>query len=122
MRIDIPSFNDVKTGLEPVPAGIYLSICESGEVKTAEGGGKYVAWTFSILEGDVAGRKLFFNTSLKEQALWNLKGLLEALNCPMDEGGFATEDAVGLKCMLVVDIEEYQNRQQNRVTNYLPEE
>ena len=121
MRIGIQGFDKIKSGVEPVPAGTYDVICEGGEEKTnKEGTGKCINWTFSILNEEFIGKKLFDMTSLKETALWKLKGLLNALEAPQDEEGFATEDAVGLKCKVVVDVESYEGQERNKIKNHLP--
>src|SRR5690606_8716604 len=68
------------------------------------------------------GSLLFFNTSLAEQALWNLKGLLEALGVEDldDEGEDDADTYVGLACRLQVETEKYEGRDQARVVNYAP--
>lgn len=40
--------------------------------------GDYWAWEFKITSGKFKGKKLYYNTSLAPQALWNLRGVLEA--------------------------------------------
>ncbi len=54
--------NDVapSTGFEALPAGDYIAIVESSEEKrTQKGDGSYLQFTFQIVEGDHANRKLW---------------------------------------------------------------
>ena len=122
MKISIPGLDKVETGREPLPAGRYTVKLTSAEKKKAlSGEGEYIAWQGTVQGGDHNGRILFWNTSLKESALWNLKGLLDAASVDMDAEGFATEDALGKDVEIQVDMDEYQGRPTNRVNaTYYP--
>ena len=121
MRVDLPGFGDVKSSMEAVPANKYLVVIAKGEDKlTKDGQSKIIAWDFEITEGEFKGRHVFTNTSLKPEALWNLKSLLEACGAEFDEGGFDTEAVVGCQLQVNVVQEEYEGRPRNRVTAYYP--
>jgi hypothetical protein len=121
MRIEIPEFDKVSGGFEPLPVGEYVCRIDGAEKVNTPAGTSYIAWSASVMEGEHTGRKLFWNTSLQPQALWNVKALLVALGAPMDASGFNTEDCIGRKVILTVDVEEYQGRARNRVGGtYLP--
>ncbi len=123
MRINIPRLDKVETGLEPLPSGRYKVKLTHAEKRTTQDGSEYIAWQATVEGGEYEGRKIFWNTSLKENALWNLKGLLEAAKVEFDPEGFNTEDALGKLVELQIDVEEYEGRQVNRVSpNYYPAE
>lgn len=116
MRVEIPNLDKVETGREPLPADKYTVKLTAGDIKnTKDGSGKYIAWQGAVQGGTFAGRILFWNTSLKESALWNLKGLLDAAGVPMDNTGFSTEDALGKDIIVTVDIREYEGKPSNEI-------
>jgi len=122
VKINIPNLDKVETGREPVPAGKYLVKITAGDVKaTVAGDSKYIAWQGTIQEGESKGRILFWNTSLKENALWNLKGMLVAAKVDMAADGFATEDALGKNIYVLADLGEYNGKPKNEVkASYYP--
>lgn len=116
-----PALGDVEGRKPAVPAGEYMVQVKS--VESIEGDkAEYWKWTFEITEGKHKGSLLYLNTSLAEQALWNLKGLLEALGVEDldDEGEDDADTYVGLACRLQVEVEKYEGRPQARVVNYAP--
>lgn len=76
------------TGVEVktlVPEGDYKIKAEEITQEKGEDSGKpYLAWKFGILEGKLKGQKLFYNTSLQANSLWNLRGVLEAFGVEVD--------------------------------------
>ena len=97
------NLTNVEGGFGIYPDGIFLvEIQESSKVKRSSNGA-YIMWIGKILEGpnnidvDVEGKLISWNTSLQEQALWNLKDLLEKLGLTWDEDGFELDDAHGLE-------------------------
>ena len=97
--IEIPDFDKVETGREPIPAGKYTVKIVGGEQRTSqESGSSYIRWDAEIIgaadpeNAKVLGRHVFWNTSLKPDALWNLKSLIEALRAPFEPNGFAIEN------------------------------
>ena len=121
MRIELPGFKEVETGREPIPAGRYTCLISGAEKKaTKDGTSQIVVWEATIVGPDCTGRKLFFNTSLKQKALWNLKALLDACGAPYDDEGFATEEAVGQKVDLQVEQSMWEGRPSNEIKAYYP--
>lgn len=95
------------------------------EVTRDEGdAGEYWKWVFEIKEGDFEGSKLYYNTSLSKDSLWNLKSLLEALgqDVPDDEMDIDLEDMVDLEMMVNVEHEKYNGKNQARVVDFWPAE
>ena len=89
---------------------------------TAETGDKadYLKWKFEIAEGKFAGKFVFTNTSLSPQALWNLRGLLEAMGVETTDNEMDLDlvDYVDRELMVVVEHELYDGKKQARVVDY----
>lgn len=65
------------------------------EVKTIEveqsigdkSGEPYLKWQFEIISsGEFKGKSLYYNTSLQQKSLWNLRGVLEVLGIEIPDG------------------------------------
>jgi len=111
------NLDDVKDYVEP---GWYFVQIVGAEVKDSQSSdSQYINWRLQIDEPDSEFHKqsLFHMTSLKPNALSMLKNFLEAADVPWGEDGFNTEDAIGAKLEVKVDVEEYQGRMQNRIKN-----
>lgn len=95
-----------------------------------------VQFTFTLTKGleesnseydPATNRKAFYEVSLQEQSLWNLKRTLVALgDAPEDLDGeidIEKEEYVGRECVVVIGHEEYEgvNRQRTRRIEPLPE-
>lgn len=76
---------------------------------TKEKGDKYdyISWELKCI-GEPAGAKVWNNTSLSPQSLWNLRAMLEALgvDIPDEEFDLDLEEMPGLKLTGVVELEE----------------
>lgn len=116
---------------EPVAVGKYKAKVDDVvyQEKSKRSGQPKVQFTFTLLEGledtnadydPATNRKAFYEVSLQEQSLWNLKRTLVALgDTPEDlEGELELEkaDYVGRECIVVIGHEEYEgiNRQRTR--------
>ncbi len=115
------NLNEVEDISQPMPAGIYIVRVLTGEKAVGKDSGKeYIHWEVEVVEGDSKGRHLFFNTSLSEKALWNLKKLLTAAKVVTNkDGSFNTEDVAGKEFQAVVGQRDYEGRVTNEVTDYL---
>jgi hypothetical protein len=82
----------------------------------------YLKWEFTITAGEFKGRKAWTNTSLAPQALWNLRGLLEAMGVeiPDSEYDIDLSEAIGSNLNIVIGHEEYEGRDRARVNDYAP--
>jgi len=69
-----------------VPEASYPITPVEIEKDESQEGNDYLAWEFIITEGKFKGQKLYHNTSLLPQALWNLKGTLEAFGIEVPDG------------------------------------
>lgn len=140
MRVEIPDFDQVQTGFEPLPAERLTFSITKGDVKPSKAGDQYVKWELTCQSPGYEGRIVFDNTSLLPQALFAVKALLEAADAPQDEGGFDTESAIGchVDAQLVIrsfckacntdvpgDVKEcptcnLENKRSNQVAGYFP--
>jgi len=125
IRIDLTG---VSVGFEPVEAGYYAATVYNVRQKLSKASQQpMLEVQFSITEpAEFAGRRLFTNYSLQPQALWKLKGFLQALPTGQDLDGaidLSPEDLMGLPCVLVVAVgESPDGSPNNSVTRVLPDD
>lgn len=108
-----------------IPDGQYHA--RVAEADLEEGAkGPYIKWVFEIMEDKYKGRKVFTNTSLTDQALWNLRNLLETLGVevPEDEDMDVQKDiidaSVDLELMVRIENEVWDGKERPKVTDYTP--
>jgi hypothetical protein len=99
---------------EVIPRGEYHLKVTDGEIRTSgetakNPGAQYINWEFTVQDGEYAGRKLWAMTSLLPQALFGLKGLLQATGKFTDDQlsgdlEFEIEDVIGSDVIGVVKI------------------
>ena len=121
----IIDFTGVSTGPEVIPEGTYNARVFEAELRTSvNSGSPYINWTFRIDGGEYDGRRLFFVTSLRKDALWNLKRTLKALRFEGNLDGQVDlgdlDNFLGRQCRIVVGVEAYMGEQRNRVLRVLP--
>lgn len=96
--------------------------CRVDEISIEEGTqAKYLKWVFEIVEdGKTKGRKLYYNTSLAAQALWNLRSLLDTLGVETtdDAMDLDLDDFVDLELMCRVEEEIYEGKSRPKVTDF----
>ncbi len=105
-RINV-KLDDVESGFETFPDGSYkVEIQPSSKLKTAKasGAGK-ISVIAKCLEGEMEDRLISWDCSLQDQALWNLKSMLEAVDLEWEEDGFELEDLFGK--VLIIDVTTY---------------
>lgn len=127
-------FSDVDS-FEPLPEGQYDVEIDKVEVRENKAGdGLYLNWELIVLDGEYENRRLWMITSLKPQALFRLKQVLEDLGVTDDEDEeveLEYDDDVdpttqsgprllfpeveGLEAVAVVKNEMYDGREKNRV-------
>ncbi len=110
---------------QTVDEGDYLVEVEDVEKKESENSGEpYLALTLKIVEGDFKGSKLYHNCSLQPQALFNLRGVLEALGFDVPSGVMELDpaDMIGEKCGVSVAHESYKGKTKARPVEFFPED
>lgn len=104
-------------GFEPLPSGIY--VCSVTEVEERQGpNAPYIHWRFTVEEGEFTGRHVWYNTTLKDDALFALRGLLNALSEePTPDGPFSFDptDYLGKLCRVTVELSTYNGKPVNNV-------
>jgi TATA-binding protein-associated factor Taf7 len=95
------------------------------EVSVEEGDkGKYVKWTLAVIaEGEKwDGGKLYNNTSLTRQSLWNLRAWLIALgrDVPESPNDIDLDECLEQELMVHVEHETYEGKEKARITDFQP--
>ena len=102
-----------------VKEGDYLVTVEEIVSKVSESSGKpMLVWTF-VTE---SGGKLWHNTSLQPQALFNLKNVLIALGqaVPNSTMSLDLDELEGLTCGVTVAHEMYEGKKKARIVDFFP--
>jgi len=119
-RINV-KLNDVQSGFEVYPDGLYLvEIQESSKTKKSKAGNLMILWIGKITEGEYENKLISWNTVLTEEALWNLKAMLEAVGLEWDEDGFELEDAFGKELIIQNVSRTVDGREMNGIQAYFP--
>lgn len=86
--------------------------------------GEYLKWVFKVVGGENDGAKLYHNTSLQKQALWNLKNVLTALGVPVPNSVMKLNlaDVEGRRCGVTVTHATWQGKKQAKITDLFPSE
>lgn len=117
-RINV-NLDEVESGFETYPEGSYLvELQETSKIAKSKSGSPKVIWISKILEGEFEDKLLSWDTSLLDQALWNLKGMLEVIEVEWDEDGFELDDCTYQKLIVDVVVEEWEGQPRNKVRGY----
>ena len=124
-------FDGVESGGRGAPDGSYRASPKKAEEKESEAGNDMIVFQWKLIEGVTKGTKkgvgatVFDNMSLTPQALWRLKGMLEACGFDVPESSFdidleslCAED--GPECIVEITNEEYEGRDRPRITGFFP--
>jgi hypothetical protein len=114
-------FTDVEAGGGmPTPDGYYVGECMSAEREASSAGNDMITvrWKTNI------GSTVFDRFVLLPQSLWVLRTALNCMGWDTPDGPFEfdPDDMIGEKCGLEIQNEEYEEKDQPRVTGYLTEE
>lgn len=116
-------FTGVSAGGRTIADNQYiLTVNEVPTLETSpESGNQYIKWCFSVAEGKYKGRKLWHNTSLQPQALFNLRNLLEAMEVEVEEGDMDIDldDFEGVSVGAIVVNEKYEGKDRPRVSEFI---
>ena len=125
-RIVSVNFEGVETRAgSDVPEGEYLAkVVEVEEYESQSSGNPVLKWKFEIVKGEEKGKVLFHNTSLQQQALWNVRGLLEAAGIETPDSAFDIDldEMVDVEVGVGVVIREWEGRDQSRIADFFPVE
>lgn len=104
-----------------LPEGDFLFEVEDVEQKTSESSGNdYLSLTFKVADGEFKGKKVWHNCSLQPQALFNLRGVLEALGFEVPQGVMELDpaDMIGETCGGTVQLEVYEGKKRPRIVEF----
>nr|DAM10842.1 MAG TPA: Protein of unknown function (DUF669) [Caudoviricetes sp.] len=88
----------------------------SAEMKQSQGGNDMIVVTFEVTKGSDKGARCIENYPLAENALWKLKGLLQAIGMKCDgKVRLDLDKLIGKVCIITVSEEEYEGRIRARV-------
>ena len=113
------------SGFSPIPAGKYVAVIIDDEMKdTRTGSGRYLQFTFEIVEGEYSGRKLWTRLNLENTnmeavkiARADLSAICRAVNV------MQLQDTVQLhKLPMIITVRLKKNKEtdemQNEITGY----
>ena len=118
------NFSDTESQA-PLPEGDFLFEVDDVEQKTSENSGAdYLSITFKVAEGEFKGKKVWHNCSLQPQALFNLRGVLEALGFEVPRGVMELDpaDMIGETCGGTVQLEVYEGKKRPRIVEFFSAE
>lgn len=88
----------------------------SAEMKQSQGGNDMIVVAFEVTKGSDKGARCIENYPLAENALWKLKGLLQAIGMKCDgKVRLDLDKLIGKICIITVSDEEYEGKIRARV-------
>jgi len=117
-------FSDTETQAA-LEEGDYLLTVDDVEKKQSDNSGAdYLSITFKVAEGTFEGKKVYHNCSLQPQALFNLRGVLEALGFEVPTGVMELDpaDMIGETCGAAIAHETYQGKTKARPVEFFTAE
>ena len=88
----------------------------SAEVKQSQGGNDMIVVTFEVTKGQDKGARVYENYPLAENALWKLKGMLQAIGMKCDgKVQLDLDKLIGKICIVSVIDDEYNGQVRSRV-------
>jgi hypothetical protein len=111
-----------------VPEGDYLAKPVKAELRKSEkqGGGRYFSWRIQIVKpAKYKGKTLYVNTSLKPDALWNLRNLINAAlgkNVAGKAVNFDPEALYGKTIGITVEDDEYEKKIRSQIVDFFPKD
>ena len=105
-----------------IPEGQYIVTVDEVSVEESQQGNQYLKWVFKVIDGPQKNSKIYHNTSLLPQSLFNLKNLLIALGVPVPDKAFQLnlDECEGCNCGVTVTHETYDGKKRSRVTDVFP--
>lgn len=115
------NMKDVSVG-GVIPEGEYIVTVDEVSVEESQQGNQYLKWVFKVIDGPQKNSKIYHNTSLLPQSLFNLKNLLIALGVPVPDKAFQLnlDECEGCNCGVTVTHETYDGKKRSRITDVFP--
>lgn len=114
----------VESSRKAIPEGQYVVSVNDASMENSSKGNDYIRFEFEVIEGAHKGAKLYHNCSLQPQALFNLKGVLEALGFTIPTKAFDLNlsELIGLECEVEVGHETYDGKKRARIVEFISSE
>ena len=114
-------------GVAHVPEGDYLAKIISSETRESEkSGSRYLSWKLAITEPkEFKGKNLYHITSLKPDALWNLRNFIHAATGKNVAGKVLNVDTSALEGKIIavtVEDDEYEGKTRSRIVDTRPKD
>ena len=88
----------------------------AAEMKSSQGGNDMIVVTFEVTKGSDKGARVFENYPLQDNALWKLKGLLQAIGMKCDgKVQLDLDKLVGKVCLIEVIHEDFEGKTRAKV-------
>ena len=113
---------DPAVGFDPIPAGKYLALITESEMKdTKSGDGKYLQFTFQLLEGEFKGRMLWTRLNLENANATTVKIARAELSAICRAAGvMAPKDSVELHNLpLIITVGHKKRKDTGEITNVI---
>ena len=114
----------VESSRKAIPEGQYVVSVNDASMENSSKGNDYIKFEFEVIEGAHKGAKIYHNCSLQPQALFNLKGVLEALGFTIPAKAFDLDlsELIGLECEVEVGHETYDGKKKARIVEFISSE
>lgn len=110
-------FTNVSSGFEVLPAGNYDATVAKVEVRNSKAGdSQYLNFEWDVIDENGKERKVWDIASLKPQALWKLKAIMEAFGMLVEgQIDLDLDEFVGQSAVLELEIDTYNGKERNVV-------
>ena len=104
-----------------VPDGTYKVRCVEVEQSVSQSGNPMFIWTFTIVEGDQAGKDFKLWTALTPAAMWKVGEVVQALG--IGQTGqvvkFKRSDVLNRECGAVIEMQEYNGNERSSISKVI---
>lgn len=113
-------------GTAHIPEGDYLAKIVDSEMRESEkSGSRYLSWKLAVSNGEFKGKTLYHITSLKPDALWNLRNFIHAATGKNVAGKALNVDTTALEGKVIavtVEDDEYEGKVRSRIVDTRPKD
>ena len=107
-----------------IPEANYRAVVAEIKAEVSSSGNDMVVWQFDVVDHEkYAGSRLWYNTVLIPQSLWNFRAVLEALGVKVKDTtmNIPLNKLVGRTCGIEVVDGEYENKIRSEINDIFPE-
>ena len=113
-------FTNVRDEFAPISEGVHVAIISGVELKDGQAA-KYFNWEGTVQDGADKGQKIWWITSLKPEALFNLRNMMVAAGIPVPKSKFDIDTDLLLKRPIGIRVEQYlyEGKTRCKVTEFM---